>query len=146
MCLWLSQKKRKGKGKAGSLVNPNCRPTWHIIIIVLSPSFFHHFCSHSLHTPSHPLPPSSPSFPSPSLLLSTGSTRLPNNKRQEVLENGTLVLREIEKVADDGSYSCRGSDGRELSTMRLIILGMRDVFSLRFLLLSRHVTIFSFGL
>lgn len=128
LCVCGSQKRGKGKDKAESLGSKlqtdmtynHHRPLPLLLSIISAPA-------PSSHTIS-PTSSSSSSFSFLSLSLSTGSTRLPNNKRQEVLENGTLVLREIEKVADDGSYSCRGSDGQELSSMRLIILGMTNVF------------------
>lgn len=59
--------------------------------------------------------------------LLLGTSRLPTNKRQEVYENGTLILRDVQKVLDDGIYSCRvlspSGQTEETSLFRVIILG-----------------------
>lgn len=55
--------------------------------------------------------------------INTESHKLPVNKRQEVYSNGSLVLRDVQKIADDGLYSCRTSGGQDISTTKVIILG-----------------------
>lgn len=88
----------------------------------------------------------------PQLLYSlyiTGTTRLPINKRQEVYDNGTLILREIQKVTDDGIYTCTtslpsSSSSKSVSknsaSFRVIILGQFTIHSFPFLSISSFLT------
>lgn len=39
-----------------------------------------------------------------------GVTRLPNNRRQEIFPNGTMVIHDLVKASDTGEYSCRASN------------------------------------
>ncbi|GIY94051.1 down syndrome cell adhesion molecule-like protein Dscam2 [Caerostris extrusa] len=41
-----------------------------------------------------------------SIIISTESRNLPQNHRQQVFPNGTLIVREVNKKADEGKYTC----------------------------------------
>lgn len=39
-------------------------------------------------------------------LFPTGESKLPQNRRQQVFGNGTLIINNVDRSSDEGSYRC----------------------------------------
>ncbi|XP_067123055.1 cell adhesion molecule Dscam1-like [Centruroides vittatus] len=46
-------------------------------------------------------------YPIDTITWSRDGSRMPINRRQEMFPNGTLVIRDVQRGVDDGSYKCR---------------------------------------
>ncbi|XP_015789765.1 Down syndrome cell adhesion molecule-like protein Dscam2 isoform X2 [Tetranychus urticae] len=61
-------------------------------------------------------------YPIDSIFWSKGPTRLPSNRRQEIFSNGSLVIHDVQKSVDDGSYTCQASNGIKTSAQKINII------------------------
>ncbi|XP_064480157.1 cell adhesion molecule Dscam1-like [Ornithodoros turicata] len=50
--------------------------------------------------------------PSPKVTWSRGGRDLPHNERQRTFENGTLIVLDVNREADEGVYTCKASTGK----------------------------------
>nr|XP_042900815.1 Down syndrome cell adhesion molecule-like protein Dscam2 [Parasteatoda tepidariorum] len=46
-------------------------------------------------------------YPIDTITWHRGSSRLPINRRQEVFPNGTLIIQDVQRGVDDGTYKCK---------------------------------------
>ncbi|XP_064472281.1 cell adhesion molecule Dscam1-like [Ornithodoros turicata] len=63
--------------------------------------------------------------PIDTITWSKGGMKLPANKRQEVLANGTLVIKEVRQYEDNGTYMCHVTSGHGQSASGTVQVNVR---------------------
>ncbi|PRD35231.1 UNVERIFIED_CONTAM: Dscam2 [Trichonephila clavipes] len=66
-------------------------------------------------------------YPIDTITWHRGSSRLPINRRQEVFPNGTLIIQDVQRGVDDGSYKCKAwnKQGQNaFGTVRVHVMGL----------------------